>query len=143
MDNILFDRLQIAKRKNDLNGLTKIYNECPNNHIIKCEYAKMLVNSGKEDNKVKGRKLLIELFETKSRNYAILELGKLEMREGHFNSAREYFNKLLNTESEKFAYLQLGLLEKIEGNYKNAKEYLMKSLNKKNADYIKDILKGI
>ena len=105
----------------------------PYDYISKFELAKLLI----KDNQTKeeGREILIELLNTQSKTYAMLELGRLEASEGNNKEARKYFLELLNTPNKTYAMLELGRLEASEGNNKEARKYFQQLLNAQNKTY--------
>lgn len=65
---------------------------------------------------------------------AILELGRLEIKENNFESARYIFEELLNSNSRIYALIELGKLELLEGNKEVASSYFSKVKHENCAD---------
>lgn len=130
MNDKIYTEFALAKKSNNLVLIKKLYEENKNNSKIKFAYAKILIIHNKI---VEGKVLFEELLNTPSRNYALLELGRLEVQEGNHKKAKEYFiERLNNSESNidrNYVLLELGKLEVILGNHKKAKEYFIERLN--------------
>ena len=113
----------------------------PNDTVIKSKLARVLAYN--KDNYKEAKEYFEELLSTKSRSYALFELGKLEAKEKNNEKAKYYFNKLLKEqennsamqESEKEEDIriihELGKLEAKEGNYDEARNLFQKILDKK------------
>lgn len=127
--------LRDAISSNNVDMVKALYMGNSSNSIIKFEYARMLVKNG---NVSLGRELLCELLDTKNRNYALLELGILEVCNGNISKAKEYFNELLNSSYIKdrcCALLELGRIESFYGDKNMAYKYFNKILSIKGDDY--------
>lgn len=127
--------LKDAVANGDIDTVRALYMGSPNDSVIKFEYGRMLVKSG---NVSLGRDLLIELLDTKNRNYALLELGILEVYSGNINRAYEYFYELLSSNYVKdrcCALLELGKIESFYGNRDKAYYYFNRILSIKSDDY--------
>ena len=112
--------------------LEELLKLCPKDLCIKFEYAKVLVKLKKYS---AARNCFESMLNTKSKNYAVLELGKLAVNEGNIAKAREYFESLLNTPSKDYAMLELGILEESKGNIEKAREYFESLLNTSTKHY--------
>ncbi len=102
----------------------KLYAQDPNNSIIAGSYAKLLFQfkNGKE----KGEQVLIQLLDSsKSKTFALVELGKYMVREHRNDEARQYFNQLLSGDKKahNLGLLNLGWLESTLGNFDSALTY--------------------
>jgi len=102
--------------------LERLHELEPEDRIIKFELTKLLVK--KETTVKRGKKYFEELLKTPNRNYALLELGKLEVSEGNIEKARTYFEELLNTPSRNYALLELLFLSIKQTNYLEAYTWL-------------------
>lgn len=109
--------------------LKKLMKKDSENYAIRLEFAKVLIDM---NNLSRARRILESLIDSKNKNYAILELGKLSVIEGDFYKAREYFESLLNTTNITYGLLELGKLEILEGNYIQAQTCFYKILSIKN-----------
>ena len=114
MNDRTYQKFIEAKNNKDLNTMEELYYSNSNDKVIKFEYAKLLILKGKKD---LGKKLLLELLETKSETYAKLELGRLEASIGNIEQARMYFESLLKTKSKIPALRELIVLEYNLKNY--------------------------
>ena len=58
--------------------------------------------------------MLLELLDTRNRNYALLELGKLAVQEKNINIAKKCFNEIIaysyNNKDRNYALLELGII---------------------------------
>ena len=113
----------------------------PNDSMIKFEYAKNLLNISK-GNVAEVKQLLIQLINTKSKSFAIQELGKIYANENDFDKAKYYFDKLLKHGNESgnekdvlFSKLELGKLYANVKNFEKAKEYFEQLLDTSNENY--------
>lgn len=113
----------------------------PNDSMIKFEYAKNLLNISK-GNVDEVKQLLIQLINTKSKSFAIQELGKIYANENDFDKAKYYFDKLLKHGNESgnekdvlFSKLELGKLYANVKNFEKAKEYFEQLLDTSNENY--------
>ena len=72
-----------------------------------------------------------KVLETKNKNYAMLELGKMEAKIGNTDSARYYFNELLygNEKDKAYATLELALLDVANDEVDAARDKLKSLLN--------------
>ena len=87
------------------------------------ELSKVLIKINQEK---KAVNYLEELLDTDSRNFALLELGKLESFFDNDDKAREYFLELKsykNIKDNACATLELGRLEAKENNHDKARQY--------------------
>lgn len=107
--------------------LEQIYSLEPNDRIIKFEYARVLLHDKSTESE--GVRLLNQLLSTRSRLYAMLELGKFEARNINISKAEIWFHKLLKVQNRNYAILELGKLEKCEGNYVQARDCFEQMLN--------------
>ena len=112
MDKNTFESFNNAKKNKDLCKMKEIYDNNSCDLKVKFEYSKLLILKGRKE---EGKKLLFELLDTSAKNYAMLELGKLEKTVGNIEKARDYFANLLDTSSKSYAMLELGRLEREEG----------------------------
>lgn len=127
--------LRDAISSDNIDMVRALYMGNPSNSIIKFEYARMLVKKGDVS---LGRELLCELLDTKNRNYALLELGILEVCNGNIPKAKEYFNELLTSSyvnDKCCALLELGRIESFYGDKNMAYKYFNKILSIKCDDY--------
>lgn len=127
--------LNDAVINNDIGMVRALYMGSPHDYSIKFEYAKMLSNNG---DIALARELFYELLDSRNRNFALLELGKLECYFGDILKAKGYFNELLfsnNIKDKCFALLELGKLEAFCGNRDKAYEYFNEILSIKRNDY--------
>jgi tetratricopeptide (TPR) repeat protein len=115
--------------------LKRLYKFEPENSIIKFELARLLIKN--QNSKEEGKRFLEELLDTKSRTYAMLELGRLEAVEENIPKAREYFEELIksNSQNKIFAIFELGRIEEKEENIDKAIQYFEKILDTKNEIY--------
>ena len=134
MNDRTYQKFIEAKNNKDLNTMEELYYSNSNDKVIKFEYAKLLILKGKKD---LGKKLLLELLETKSGTYAKLELGRLEASIGNIEQARMYFESLLNTKNETYAKLELGRLEASAGNIEQARMCFKSLIGTNNETYAK------
>lgn len=101
--------------------IKRLYAFEPNDLVIKLEYARLLIRD--ENTEEKGIKLLEEELNTRNRNYALLEIGKLEVEHGNILKAREYFDELKNSEdkgTKGYALKEILYLEIGDKNYEEA-----------------------
>ena len=103
----------------------------PNCSLVKLELARLLIKIGTNKEKRIGKKMLIELCDTEREESAMLELGKLEFSEGHYDVAEEYFKYLLDTTQDDCALLYLAKIKFERSNYKTAEKYLLELINSK------------
>lgn len=132
MKSEIYQKFIVAKKNKDLKAMKKLYFENYTDTQIKFEYAKLLIINNQ---KAKAKLLLLELIGTKSEEYAILELGKLEKQSGNKEEARKYFEKLMNSKIKEYAILELAKLEKEEGNVNKARNGFISLLNTKSRTY--------
>lgn len=135
MKKYLSGLLNEAVKNSDINTIKALYNGSPHEPRIKFEYARLLIKNG---NTTLGKKLLIELLDSKNKNYALLELGLLSVTEKDLIKAKECFNELLSSEyinDECCALLELGRIESFYGDKDKAREYFKRILNIKKNDY--------
>ena len=118
------DLIKKHKLKDAEEKLRTLYKLEPNDLVIKFELAKILIKNNKT--KLEGKKLLLELLNTNSKTYAMLELGKLEVSKGNNDKAREYFEELLNTNNKIYAVQELIYIEIKENNIIKAYELFEK-----------------
>ena len=119
--------------KEALSIFQKLYELEPTDHVIKFELARLYI---KENETLEnGKQMLIELLDTTSKNYAILELGKLEVNCKKYEAAKKYFIELISTPSRNYAILELGRLEMLTGHPKKARHYFKKILETKSRSY--------
>ena len=102
----------------------------PNDSLNKFQLARLLIRNSKTLQE--GKNMLEQM---KDDVFAALELGRLELKEGHTNKARYYFEYLLNTKNDEYAILELGRLELQEGNKDKARYYFEYLLNTKNDEH--------
>lgn len=98
----------------------------PKNLVIKFELARLLVKN--EKTKEQGKKMLIELLDTKNDQYAIIELARLEEKEENYATAKYYLNKL-NDDNNVYTLLLNGRIEFKQKNFIKAREYFEKVYN--------------
>ena len=120
MESQIYMKYIEAKDTKNLKLIEKLYNSYPYETRIKFEYAKQLLRNNRIN---KARELFKELLDTASKNYALLELGKLEKIQKNEVLARFYFNQLLNTKLKYHAMLELGKLERALGNNNEARKF--------------------
>lgn len=140
MKKYIYDMLNKAVKNSDINMVKALYNGSPNNSRVKFEYARLLI---KEGNITVAKNLLIELLDSKNKNYALLELGRLESFYGNRDKAREYFYQIMAIkENEYYAMMELSRLEAEDGNIKEAKE-ILKQLIKQNENKASSYAKSL
>lgn len=135
MKKYIYDMLNKAVKNSDINMVKALYNGSPNNSRVKFEYARLLI---KEGNITVAKNLLIELLDSKNKNYALLELGILSLMEKDSIQAKEYFNELLTSDNKRdicCALLELGRLESFYGNRDKAREYFYQIMAIKENEY--------
>jgi len=100
----------------------KLYKQDPSNRVIKFEYAKIC----KKEDVDLSRRLFKQLLNCYRNDSVLLELGKMEKKQGNFNEAIKYFNELINKNDSEYALFELAKLQKELGNIKLAKQYFGK-----------------
>ena len=113
--------------------LKKVKKDEPNDNVVKFELAKLFIKY--KETMDKGKSMLLDLLNTQNKNYAILELGKLEASLNNYDEAKNYFLQLLNTQNKNYAILELGRLEASLNNYAEAKKYFLLLLNTDAKDF--------
>ena len=126
-ENKIDDAIDLLRELNELE---------PNDTVIKSKLARVLAYN--KDNYKEAKEYFEELLATKSRSYALFELGKLEAKEKNNEKAKYYFNKLLKEQEDNSAMQEsekeediriiheLGKLETKEGNYDEARKQFQK-----------------
>lgn len=137
MKNYMRSMLNEAIKKEDINTIKALYKGHPNDYEIKFEYARLLINLGETN---QGKKMLLELLDTRNRNYALLELGKIAVREKDIITAKKCFNEILqysyDDKDRNYALLELGIIESKYGDKNKARKNFVEILKK--ADNRKD-----
>ena len=155
MKSYMRSMLHEAIKNGNVDTVKALYNGNPNDYEIKFEYARLLIDTGDVN---QGKKMLLELLDTRNRNYALLELGKLAVQEKNINIAKKCFNEIIayryndkdkarknfveilrNTDDrndKNHALLELGRLEAESGNIEEAKKCFNRliSINKNSKD---------
>lgn len=130
------------KKYDEANKILKdLLRKEPNDSMIKFEYAKNLLNISK-GNVDEVKQLLIQLINTKSKSFAIQELGKIYANENDFDKAKYYFEELLkhgneygNEKDILFSKLELGKLYANVKDFEKAKYYFEQLLETSNKKY--------
>jgi tetratricopeptide (TPR) repeat protein len=125
--------IQRKKYKNALYTLRKLEGLDPNDSIIRFEIARCLINI--DELKKEGKELLVELLETDNREYAMFELGKIEVEQGNEEQAWIYFEELTKTDNNKYALFELAKLQIEQGLKEEAKKSLDSLLDTDNREY--------
>ncbi len=121
----------VALKNQDIDSMRQLQKSSPNNLSLKFEFAKLLLSKG-EEHYEEASNLLCELLETKNKRYAMLELGKLEIKKGNLKEAKDYFELLLSKWEDAYARLELGKIEYDLKNFEKAKYHFEQVLKEKN-----------
>lgn len=126
-------KLKYEKFKDALYILRTLEKIDPNDPIIQFEIARCLIHMDEFRND--GKEILIELLDSDNRDYAMFELGKIELDQGNKVQAWIYFEELLNATNNEYAVLELGKLELEQGNKEGARKNFKLLLNTDNDEY--------
>mgnify|MGYP000009450192 FL=1 len=129
MKSYMRSMLHEAIKNGNVDTVKALYNGNPNDYEIKFEYARLLIDTGDVN---QGKKMLLELLDTRNRNYALLELGKLAVQEKNINIAKKCFNEIIaysyNDKDRNYALLELGIIESKYGNKNKARKNFVEIL---------------
>lgn len=124
MKKDLYNALNKAKEERNLDELKRLYEENPDNNLIKLSYAKLCLYKNEQET---GLKLLFELLEVEnSKQRVYLALSKYYDFIGEKELAKEYFYKIEDNEVLSDNYLGLAKNASYKHDYELAKEYLLK-----------------
>lgn len=138
MNNFIYNMFKKAKKEKNIKTMGALYLGNPNEHNIALEYAKLLIEEGnKNRDKQKfyeAEKIFVELLDTRNRNYALLELGKLQMMFHKPDMAKKCFEELLHSfdaeeKDIRYATLELGRTESRYGSADKARKYFNSLIN--------------
>ena len=133
MKSYMRSMLHEAIKNGNVDTVKALYNGNPNDYEIKFEYARLLIDTGDVN---QGKKMLLELLDTRNRNYALLELGKLAVQEKNINIAKKCFNEIIaysyNDKDRNYALLELGIIESKYGNKNKARKNFVEILRNTN-----------
>jgi tetratricopeptide (TPR) repeat protein len=139
VDDHIFKQFKSAREIKDIRekvcALTKLIKKYPTENAIRYEYIRCLINSNDPELISIARLHFEKMIGTHNENYAMFELGKLDMQEGNLSMAAEHFEHLIAVAGDKSAMFELGKLEILRGNYKKAKACLAGTLLTKNNVY--------
>ena len=110
-----------------LKRLEKLYEINVGDHFIEFEIAKIKAKDPKSMEEAK--EMFEKLLQYSNSSVAVIELGKIAVKQGNFDKARTYFKKLIARENNLRAYFELANLEILVRNYNAAKEILINFLN--------------
>lgn len=109
----------------DINAAKKVLQNLlelnPEHHSIELELAKIYIKA--QSTFDQGKELLKKLTKTSVSSEALLELGKIEMKNYNYEKAKSYFIKIMRREYHTYATLNMAKLEAICGNMDKATFY--------------------